>query len=327
MAQVQKHGRTDVLVDSSADAVWQVLADVTRTGEWSHEVGEVRWLGGAVAAAPGVRFRGRNHAGWVRWGRTSEVLRVDAPCELAWRTVPTPLYPDSTEWSVRLQPVGDRTRIVQEFTVLRVPRLLEHLYAALVPAHRDRTERLTADLQRLGAVAGHRAAPSVAGAPTVRARRRRLMLKRQGNRIGVWLYRRLDGRLASGRRGVEVLLLTAPGRRSGQPRSTCVRYLRVDGGMVVWGTGSGSHQDPDWFENVRAADALSVQLGAKVIRVSAQELTGADRDRMWEQVVLARAPEVAKYARRAARTIPVAVLTPVPAGDGGDVRREGSTRG
>ena len=158
MAQVQKHGRTEVLVDSSVDAVWRVVSDVTRTGEWSHECGEVRWLDGAAAPAPGVRFRGRNHAGWLRWGRTCELLRVAAPSELAWRTVPSPLYPDSTEWSVRLQPVGDRTRIVQEFTVVRAPRLLDHLYAALIPGHRDRTERLTADLQRLGAVAG---APSV----------------------------------------------------------------------------------------------------------------------------------------------------------------------
>jgi hypothetical protein len=32
---------------------------------------------------------------------------------------------------------------------------------------------------------------------------------------------------------------------------------------------------------------------------------------MWNYVVLAQAPEVAKYARRADRTIPVAVLEPL----------------
>jgi hypothetical protein len=39
-----------------------------------------------------------------------------------------------------------------------------------------------------------------------------------------------------------------------------------------------------------------------------RELLGEERDRRWNEVVLARAPEVAKYARRAGRTIPVAIL-------------------
>jgi hypothetical protein len=35
------------------------------------------------------------------------------------------------------------------------------------------------------------------------------------------------------------------------------------------------------------------------------------RDQAWNDIILARAPEVAKYAERAGRTIPVAVLEPV----------------
>jgi hypothetical protein len=31
------------------EAVWRVVADVTRTGEWSHECLHVSWLGGATA--------------------------------------------------------------------------------------------------------------------------------------------------------------------------------------------------------------------------------------------------------------------------------------
>ena len=79
-------------------------------------------------------------------------------------------------------------------------------------------------------------------------------LTRTGNRIAVWLYRRLDGRLSSGRKDVHVLLITTPGRRTGVPRSTCVRFLETADGPVVWGTGSGSPRDPDWFKNLRAAD-------------------------------------------------------------------------
>ena len=134
---------------------------------------------------------------------------------------------------------------------------------------------------------------------------------RVGNRIGVWMYRTLDGRLSSGSKDVKVLMVTTPGRRTGLPRSTCVRYLDSDEGFVVWGTGSGSPRDPDWFRNLRETEAAEVQVRASRLRVRPRELVGTERDAMWNDVVLAQAPEVEKYARRAGRVIPVAVLQPV----------------
>lgn len=138
----------------------------------------------------------------------------------------------------------------------------------------------------------------------------RRRLTRAGNRIGVWMYRTLRGRLSSGSRDVHVLLITSPGRRTGLPRSTCVRYLDSDEGYVVWGSGSGSPRDPDWFLNLRHTDVATVQVRARRLLVSPRELLGSERDRVWNDVVLTQAPEVARYARRAGRTIPVAVLTP-----------------
>jgi deazaflavin-dependent oxidoreductase (nitroreductase family) len=136
-------------------------------------------------------------------------------------------------------------------------------------------------------------------------------LTRIGNRIGVWMYRTLDGRLASGSKRVHVLVITTSGRRTGIARSTCVRYLDSAGGFVVWGTGSGSRDDPDWFRNLRAAAEADVQIGSRRLRVRPRELIGDERDVTWNDTVLAQAPEVAKYARRSGRTIPVAVLEPL----------------
>jgi uncharacterized protein YndB with AHSA1/START domain len=150
---VQKNSRVQVVVDAAVEDVWQVVADVTRTGEWSHECRSAQWTGGAVAAAPGARFRGRNRTGWARWSRTCEIVAVDDRRELAWRTIPTLLYPDSTEWRIRLEPAGDGTTITQSFTVLRAPWLLDRLYARLLPSHQDRDARLTEDLARIGATA------------------------------------------------------------------------------------------------------------------------------------------------------------------------------
>ena len=131
---------------------------------------------------------------------------------------------------------------------------------------------------------------------------------RIGTRIGVWMYRTLDGRLSSGSKDVHVLLITTPGRRTGVPRSACVRFLETPDGLVVWGTGSGSPRDPDWFENLRAADVADVQVGADRFQARPRELVGAARESVWQDTILAEAPGVVKYARKAGRTIPVAVL-------------------
>ncbi len=133
---------------------------------------------------------------------------------------------------------------------------------------------------------------------------------RVGNVVGVWMYRRLDGRLSSGSKDVHVLMITTPGRRTGLPRSTCVRYLETPAGLVVWGTGSGSRRDPDWMQNLRQAATAQVKVREREFVVTPRELHGEERDAMWRDTVLAEAPEVAKYEQKAGRTIPVAVLVP-----------------
>ena len=87
-----------------------------------------------------------------------------------------------------------------------------------------------------------------------------------------------------------------------------MRYLDTPDGLVVWGTGSGSPRDPDWFRNLRAAQEVAVQVRAERFTARPRELVGDERDAVWNDVVLARAPEVVKYERKAGRTIPVAVL-------------------
>ncbi len=149
---VQMSGQCQVNVDADPGAVWDVVRDVTRVGEWSHECVDIAWLGGATAATPGARFRGRNKQGIFRWGRTCEIVTAE-PYELVWRTVPTALYPDSTEWTIRLHREGNATRIEQTFKVVRAPKLLAVIYGLLLPAHRDRTAALTEDLHRLGDLA------------------------------------------------------------------------------------------------------------------------------------------------------------------------------
>ena len=131
-----------------------------------------------------------------------------------------------------------------------------------------------------------------------------------GNRIGVALHRLAGGRLdAFGDQ--HVLMVTSPGRRTGLPRSTMVRYLDHEGGYLVWGTGSGAPSDPDWFRNLRHTPRARIEIGTVGQDVDVREVVGDERDRMWRDVVLRQAPGVARYERKAGRVIPVALRTPV----------------
>jgi hypothetical protein len=157
--RVQLENEVAVTVDADAGAVWDVIVDVTRVGEWSHECVGAEWLDGATSAVPGARFRGRNRVGRLGWGRVCEIVSAERD-ELRWRTVPTRLYPDSSEWWIALEPVEGGTRITQGFRVVDAPKVLGVVYALLIPGHRDRTAALRDDLERLGAVARRSGVPA-----------------------------------------------------------------------------------------------------------------------------------------------------------------------
>jgi deazaflavin-dependent oxidoreductase (nitroreductase family) len=137
-------------------------------------------------------------------------------------------------------------------------------------------------------------------------------LMRAGNGLAVFLYRRSNGRIGgTARGGTRVLLLTVPGRKSGTPHTTPISYFEDEGRYVVSGTAGGSKQDPQWIRNLRAATRAHVELGPRHLDVDVHVASGAERDRLWREIVLARAPFFATYEDKSGRVIPVAVLTPV----------------
>lgn len=171
MGTLARQGRTEAVTSAGCDAVWRIIVDVTRVGEWSHECRGAHLARGSRAAAPGVRFRGWNRSGLFRWTRSCVFTIVDPPRQLAWRTGGLWGRADRTEWRITLEPVPEGTRIVQTYAVLHVAPGLDRVYWLLIKAHRDRRDALDQDLRRLAALAETQA-------PTTRATGRSPVLHR-----------------------------------------------------------------------------------------------------------------------------------------------------
>ncbi len=140
-----------VTIDAPQQAVWNVVSDVTRVGEWSGECRRCDWVGRSEPL-PTARFRGRNRRGWARWTRLNEIDVANPPNELVWHTVVGPLYRDSTEWRISVRPSpdgGDGAEVSLSFRVLSLSRPMERFLDLVQPAHRDRAGDLREDLARL----------------------------------------------------------------------------------------------------------------------------------------------------------------------------------
>jgi len=144
----------EVTVAASPDAVWEVLVDVARVGEWSHEARGAQWTKGNSAAV-GNTFRGTNRLGRIRWSRRCTVTAAERPSRFSYRTHGG-IFGDQTEWTFDLVPTGTGTLLRETYQILTMPRALEAAVVVLMPSHRDRGAALKGDLERIGALAAGR---------------------------------------------------------------------------------------------------------------------------------------------------------------------------
>jgi uncharacterized protein YndB with AHSA1/START domain len=76
---------TEITVAAPAGLVWDLLADITNTGNWSPECVRAAWLEGYGEARPGARFSGRNRMPTgFEWTVTCVITEADRPQTLEW---------------------------------------------------------------------------------------------------------------------------------------------------------------------------------------------------------------------------------------------------
>ena len=109
--------------------------------------------------------------------------------------------------------------------------------------------------------------------------------------------------------GVYTLVLATTGRRTGEPRRTCLIYGTSGDDFVVVASKGGADQDPDWFKNLQADPSAGVQIGTRRCTARARVASSAEREALWPQ--MARIfPLYDEYAQKTDRVIPIVLLTP-----------------
>ena len=154
MGTLPRHMTVETIVDAPPAAVWCVVGDPRRTGDWSHECVDVAFVDGSTEPVVGARFRGRNKVGKRGWTRTCEIVGYEPGAEIRWQTIATMTYRDSTIWTITVEPDGDGgTKLTQRYDVVKLSPVMDRLIYLFVPVHRDRHDALESDLRRIGDVA------------------------------------------------------------------------------------------------------------------------------------------------------------------------------
>jgi deazaflavin-dependent oxidoreductase (nitroreductase family) len=120
-------------------------------------------------------------------------------------------------------------------------------------------------------------------------------------------YLASDGRNGQRFYGVDALLITTRGRRSGKLRRTALYYGRDGERHVLVASNGGSRTDPNWYRNLVADPEVDVQVGAERFIARARTATGAERTALW-RLMAGIFPKYEQYQAKADREIPVVVL-------------------
>jgi F420H(2)-dependent quinone reductase len=113
-------------------------------------------------------------------------------------------------------------------------------------------------------------------------------------------------------RGAELLFLTTIGRKSGKSRTTPLLYLADEGDWIVVASNGGADWEPGWWLNLQSGSAATVEVGGRRTPVTAAEIVGPERDRVWE-VLNEKVFNYNGYQAKVSRQIAVVRLTSSPA--------------
>jgi deazaflavin-dependent oxidoreductase (nitroreductase family) len=128
--------------------------------------------------------------------------------------------------------------------------------------------------------------------------------------VYIFLYRLTNGAIGGRMAGLNVLLLTTTGRKTGQPRTTPLGYFKDDNNFVIIASNAGAEKNPAWFYNLKSNPQVNIQIGNKQLAARADIADTEKRKQLWADLVK-MAPTYGRYEQRTKREIPLVILQPV----------------
>ena len=128
--------------------------------------------------------------------------------------------------------------------------------------------------------------------------------------LNVWAFRLTGGRLG-GRfsHGAPVCLVTVVGRKTGQPRTVPLLYLRRGNDLVIVASKGGMSHHPVWYHNMMATPRVEVETGTTKQPMTVRRASDDEKAALWPALVQMY-PDYADYQARTTRNIPVLILSP-----------------
>lgn len=100
-------------VEAPPEAVYDLVSDITRTGEWSPVCTTCWWDDEAQAGQAGAWFTGRNELPHRTWETRSQVVAAEHGREFAW------VVGDGfVRWGFRMEPSDQGTRLTESWEFL-----------------------------------------------------------------------------------------------------------------------------------------------------------------------------------------------------------------
>jgi deazaflavin-dependent oxidoreductase (nitroreductase family) len=111
--------------------------------------------------------------------------------------------------------------------------------------------------------------------------------------------------------GFSGLNLTTVGAKTGAERTSPVGWWPgQDGSWLIVAAANGAARNPAWYHNIAAQPGnVQIEVNGRRIRVTAEQLHGAERAEAWKQIADAT-PRFAQYQRKTDRELPVIRLVP-----------------
>ena len=131
--------------------------------------------------------------------------------------------------------------------------------------------------------------------------------------IYISLYRVSNGKFGGRVQGLQVLLLTTIGRKSGEERTTPLGYFMEEGNYIITASNAGSDTHSAWFHNLRANPHVRIEIKDRQFEAEAEVAPSEKRRSLWSQLV-SLSPPYANYTRKTTREIPLVILRPLKNG-------------